>query len=367
MNKKISKPSLLLIWHEAGNPLYWDRFFDLSKYFKLTVFGFNHFQGVDYDKIITNNEFHAILFKPFLSFHWLTVFSTDLLKKLVSNQFDYIYIHEEPHSLLSFLVTLFAGNSKSVIDSAVINKRLNFFGFNIFEKFVYSRLDGIFYRNNEVKNILLERGAPPKKIKCKLGNGVSRKTFRKVATLNFSGNLKGFPQKRPGILIVGYAGRIWKWKGVKNLTDIASLPNVKVVACGPVWDSELARRIEKAGVTVLPKLGRDELIQFYSSLDLFILPSLPSPNWIEQFGRVIVESVFCGTPAIGSDTGFIPTLVGENAVFKADNSKEIQQLVLRFHSPKTRIGLLEEQKQRFNCNYSWEAIAKSVKRNLEKL
>ncbi len=33
------KPSMILVWHEAGNKLYHDRFRELGKLFDLTVLG----------------------------------------------------------------------------------------------------------------------------------------------------------------------------------------------------------------------------------------------------------------------------------------------------------------------------------------
>ncbi len=54
-----------------------------------------------------------------------------------------------------------------------------------------------------------------------------------------------------------------------------------------VIDPPLARELEDAGCILLPKLGMTDLRLFYSALDLFILPSLSTPGWREQFGRVI--------------------------------------------------------------------------------
>ncbi|MBZ0288634.1 MAG: glycosyltransferase, partial [Anaerolineae bacterium] len=46
-------------------------------------------------------------------------------------------------------------------------------------------------------------------------------------------------------------------------------------------------------------------------LDVFVLPSLTRPNWKEQFGRVLVETMASGVPVIGSDSGAIPGVVGD--------------------------------------------------------
>ena len=48
----------------------------------------------------------------------------------------------------------------------------------------------------------------------------------------------------------------------------------------------------------------------YAQLDVLVLPSRTTPTWKEQFGRVIVEALWCGVPVVGSDSGEIPWLIG---------------------------------------------------------
>ncbi len=42
---------------------------------------------------------------------------------------------------------------------------------------------------------------------------------------------------------------------------------------------------------------------------MLALPSRTTPTWKEQFGRVIVEALWCGVPVVGSDSGEIPWLI----------------------------------------------------------
>src|SRR5262249_34312465 len=41
------------------------------------------------------------------------------------------------------------------------------------------------------------------------------------------------------------------------------------------------------------------------------LPSFGQPNWVEQFGRVLIEAMACGVPVVGSDSGEIPHVIGD--------------------------------------------------------
>jgi len=56
----------------------------------------------------------------------------------------------------------------------------------------------------------------------------------------------------------------------------------------------------------------EELIPYYMAADVLILPSLPTPGWIEQYGRVLVEAQACGCPVISTDMGGPRDLVVNN-------------------------------------------------------
>lgn len=359
--KVSNRPSMLLVWHEAGNPLYADRFHALAAHFELTVYGFSEFQGVEFpveeDGGTGEGGFVLELFEPVLSWHWLTVFSLPLVRAARRGQFDIVYIHEEPHSLLAMLLSAACRNSRIYVDAAVINRRLNFAQMNLCERYVYKRAEAFFYRNDDVRDVLIARGCPRDKLMRRLGNGVSKRTFHDLGAIARQ-SLPCFPADSK--YVVGYAGRIWKWKGVSILGKIAQMPGVSVVACGPVWDEGLAEELVEQGVVLYPKLGKSELVAFYSAIDLFILPSIPSPNWTEQFGRVVVESVFCGSPAIGSSAGFIPELVGGEQVFNALNHDEAIALVDRMRDSSHRKDVLLDQQNRLGDEYSWEGIASLV-------
>ena len=60
---------------------------------------------------------------------------------------------------------------------------------------------------------------------------------------------------------------------------------------------------------MLDDLDHDQMADGYAQLDVVVLPSHTTPTWKEQFGRVIVEALWCGVPVIGSDSGEIPWLI----------------------------------------------------------
>jgi glycosyltransferase involved in cell wall biosynthesis len=115
------------------------------------------------------------------------------------------------------------------------------------------------------------------------------------------------------VFTVGYAGRLVESKGVNDLLGaVRELPApVELLMIG---DGELRSELEGqpipgSQVRVLRGLGHEEMAAGYAQLDVLVLPSHTTPTWKEQFGRVLVEALWCGVPVVGSSSGEIPWLV----------------------------------------------------------
>ncbi len=123
------------------------------------------------------------------------------------------------------------------------------------------------------------------------------------------------PFKHEGLqpFTIGYAGRLVESKG---LTDL--LAAVRMLEAPTelllIGDGELRARLEGqpipgSRVRVLDGFTHDGMAAAYSQLDVLALPSRTTPTWKEQFGRVVVEALWCGVPVVGSDSGEIPWLI----------------------------------------------------------
>ena len=50
-----------------------------------------------------------------------------------------------------------------------------------------------------------------------------------------------------------------------------------------------------------------------------VVPSLTTPQWKEQYGRIIAEAMACGVPVVGSDSGAIPEVIGDAGLVVSEN------------------------------------------------
>ncbi len=118
---------------------------------------------------------------------------------------------------------------------------------------------------------------------------------------------------------IGYAGSLIPEKGVDLLLSAcAALPDrgwrLTILGDGPERP-RLSTMADEAGISgQVDFLGHRPSTQtpdIYRTLDALILPSVSRPNWVEQFGRVLIEAMASGVPVIGSDSGEIPNVIGD--------------------------------------------------------
>ena len=82
-------------------------------------------------------------------------------------------------------------------------------------------------------------------------------------------------------------------------------------------------------IKFLGKISENKMSEFYSSLDIFILPSI---NPLEAFGMVQIEAMLCGIPVVSSDLYGVRTIVqntGMGLVHKKGNEQDLAQCILK--------------------------------------
>jgi glycosyltransferase involved in cell wall biosynthesis len=177
--------------------------------------------------------------------------------------------------------------------------------------------------------------------------------------------------KRP--FTVGYAGRLIESKGLLDL--LAAVRGLDApVGLVLVGNGELRPRLEHQAipgshVQILDDLTHDRMACAYARLDVLVLPSRTTPTWKEQFGRAIVEALWCGVPVVGSDSGEIPWLIeltGGGLVFpEGDREALAARLKELRESPELRRRLATQGGSRVRELFSLAATTDRLEQLLE--
>lgn len=110
-------------------------------------------------------------------------------------------------------------------------------------------------------------------------------------------------QKKETKFSVLFVGRLIEKKGIKILVNTAKLlPNIQFVFIGTGPLTEYLKNLKIKNILFLGKIENKKLPEFYSKYHIFCAPSL----YEEGYGRVVMESVACGTPVIASNRGGLP-------------------------------------------------------------
>jgi glycosyltransferase involved in cell wall biosynthesis len=112
---------------------------------------------------------------------------------------------------------------------------------------------------------------------------------------------------------IGFAGRLIKRKGLFDLLaaarELEAPVELLLLGNGELRDELDGQPIPGSRVRVVNGLTHDRIASSYAQLDVLVIPSHTTATWKEQFGRVIVEALWCGVPVVGSDSGEIPWLI----------------------------------------------------------
>ena len=129
-----------------------------------------------------------------------------------------------------------------------------------------------------------------------------------------------------GTVVLGYVGRLVPEKGVDLfLAAAAGISGVAVIVVGGGPDEDRLRRLSvELGITdrthLVGSVPSTSVSEWLAALDVLVLPSLTTRGWSEQFGRVLVEAMACGVAVVGSDSGEIPSVIGDAGVVVEEGS-----------------------------------------------
>lgn len=176
-------------------------------------------------------------------------------------------------------------------------------------------------------------------------------------------------RQRSERFVVGYVGRMIESKGLISLIDaVAGLRGdweLRLVGEGPLRP-RLEILVEKRGlvdrVVFVPYTASVEIPHRLRELDVLVLPSLTTPNWKEQFGRVLVEAMACEVAVVGSDSGEIPHVIGDaGLIFPEGNADALRQcLAALMDDEELRSRLAKSGRERVLALFTQAKVAEQT-------
>jgi len=162
--------------------------------------------------------------------------------------------------------------------------------YNLWEKKLLNSCSVVTCPSNVIRERLLKKGVKDALV---LSNGIDLNFFKPVETEEFK-NKYGIKEGK----VIGFCGRFGYEKHLEDLIEISDKFDGEIIIAGKGPAENYYRKIskDKKNVKFLGFLSREDLLAFYSSLDLFIFPSTA-----ETQGLVALEAMACGTPIVGAN------------------------------------------------------------------
>src|SRR4030043_2230836 len=150
---------------------------------------------------------------------------------------------------------------------------------------------------------------------------------------------------------------------------LKKIPDAKLMIVGTKLDgygelTEFVKSLNLEKSVLFPgKVSEEEKINLYNKSMVFL-----SPSEHEGFGLVIAEGMACGLPAIVTDRGALPEVVGDAGIYVPLNDVEAIAKAIINIAQNTRLGEYLSRKSVKQANkFSFERRENSIKKIIESL
>lgn len=241
-------------------------------------------------------------------------------------------------------------------------------------KVLKKAVDAIIAKSERAKLSLVLEGFPEEKIHV-IKPGIDLSKFRPMGKSEDLMRKLKIGEKDKIIL---FSGRLHWHKGITVLFNAFKLLildkeiNPEIVKLIIVGSGELKNMLRdfakflniERNVIFVGSVDYDKMPEYHNLADLFVLPSLPTQRWQEQFGMVLVESMACGKPVITTMSGSIPEVVEDKAILvQPFDFFELYKAIKRVLIDEKLANELGQKAREFVVkNYNAEDVAKKIEK-----
>lgn len=287
------------------------------------------------------------------------------LRRVLDAAWDVVHCWEEPYIMAGAQVARCTPRDAKLVIASFQNLAKHYpWPFSAFERATMTRADGWIAFGQTVQDTLAARRAYADKPSRVIPPGVDVTRFRpdEAARCAMRDRLGWARTDR----VVGFVGRFVPEKGLSVLLEAlrnATTPwRALFIGGGPMRDALQRFSAQHRGrVHVQTGVGHDEVPSWLNAMTLLCAPSQTTPGWREQFGRMLIEGMACGVPVVASDSGEMPSVVGEAGVVVAEQdvtawTRAIDRLlgddaILQDHAAR---GL-----ERAHTHFAWPVVARA--------
>lgn len=212
--------------------------------------------------------------------------------------------------------------------------------------------------NQDAKDLLIGKGFHrPVCVMPQIGVSLNDYEIEQDASVRKQLGLQGF--------VVGYIGRIAEEKGVEDLLKAMEGTSERwtllTVGAGPFNDQLYAlAKTFSIRHSHVPSVRNEEIPQYLKQLDVLVLPSRKTPEWMEQFGHIIIEAMAAGVPVVGAQTGEIPNVIADAGILvRPEMPTEIRSALSDLaNNSNLHTMLVRKGRERVERLYTHEQIAR---------
>lgn len=304
---------------------------------------------------LISGKFYNLVSKPTLEFLYLTPGLFIALPILLIFKGRSIQVIHS-HGLVAGFVSVFWGK---LFGKRVITTTHSIYNFpkigwyRYFARLIFKLSDHVLTLSEQSAEEIESLGVDKKQITV-FTYWIDLKRFRKINQARIKLNLNYN-------FITLYVGRLVPEKGIRELISAAGnwLPSIAllIVGTGPL-SSEIERAVKKHhNIIFIGRVSQTDLPFYYSAADLLIVPSIHE----EGFGRVILESLACETPVIGSNRGAIPEVIDESVGrLISVTPQNIKNTVEYFYKNPSQLKLLSSNSRDFAVKRYSEKNAETI-------
>ncbi len=197
-----------------------------------------------------------------------------------------------------------------------------------------------------------------------------------VDLIHFSPGDTSTYSKQKEILILT-TRRLEPRMGIENLITafgkiVLEFPSTRLTIVGRgSLDAKFREQIKKLNliekISLLGWISDQELVDLYRKADLFVLPT----RALEGFGFVVLESLSCGTPVLGTPIGAIPEILkefDEKLIFENETSEAIEKKMKEYLQKTDELrGFREKCRSYVEKNFRWENHIQDLETHMKEI